>query len=51
MAARGLVDGLAALRKTGDWNAVQRWMIDDAEFFDIIGLESYADLYAQYDVE
>jgi 2-methylisocitrate lyase-like PEP mutase family enzyme len=51
MAARGLVDGLAALRETGDWNAVQRWMIDDAEFFDIIGLESYADLYTQYDVE
>ena len=51
MAARGLVDGLAALKRTQDWNAVQDKMIDDQEFFDIVGIERYAELYKRYDVK
>jgi 2,3-dimethylmalate lyase len=48
MAARGLRDGLKALHETGDWNAVQDKMIDDAEFFRIVGLQKYGDLYRRY---
>ena len=51
MAARGLVDGLRALRETGDWNAVQDRMIDDAEFFDIVGLDAYGSAYTKYGIE
>jgi 2-methylisocitrate lyase-like PEP mutase family enzyme len=51
MAARGLVDGLRALHETGDWNAVRDYMIDDPEFFDIVGLESYRSAYEKYGIE
>ena len=51
MAARGLVDGLAALKETQDWNAVQDKMIDDREFFDIVGLDKYGELYRRYGVK
>jgi 2-methylisocitrate lyase-like PEP mutase family enzyme len=50
MAARGLVDGLKALRATGDWNAVQDKMINDREFFEIVGLDRYAEQYREYGV-
>ena len=50
MAGRGLVDGLKALKETGDWNAVQNKMIDDEEFFDIIGLHRYGPLYDKYNI-
>jgi 2-methylisocitrate lyase-like PEP mutase family enzyme len=50
MAGRGLVDGLKALRETGDWNAVQDKMINDEEFFDIVGLHKYGDLYSKYSI-
>ena len=50
MAARGLVDGLKALKETGDWNAVQDKMINDEEFFDIVGLEKYGDLWRRYKI-
>jgi 2-methylisocitrate lyase-like PEP mutase family enzyme len=51
MAARGLVDGLRALKETGDWNAVQDRMIDDDEFFDIVGLTGYGSAYDRYGIE
>ena len=50
MAGRGLVDGLKALKETGDWNAVQDKMINDEEFFDIVGLEKYGDLWRRYKI-
>ena len=50
MSARGLVDGLKALKETGDWNAVQDRMIDDEEFFEIVGLDRYGPLYRRYDI-
>jgi 2-methylisocitrate lyase-like PEP mutase family enzyme len=50
MSARGLVDGLKALRETGDWNAVQDKMISDREFFDIVGLDRYGPLYRRYNI-
>ena len=50
MAARGLVDGLKALKETGDWNAVQDKMIDDEEFFNIVGLQEYGPLYERYNI-
>ncbi len=51
MAARGLVDGLAALKQTQDWNAVQDKMITDKEFFEIVQLESYGELYSRYNIK
>lgn len=48
LAAKGLRDGLAALKATGDWNKIQDFMIDDREFFDIVGLTEYRDLYERY---
>jgi len=51
MAARGLVDGLKALKETGDWNAVQDKMINDQEFFEIIGLQRYGELYKKYHIQ
>jgi 2-methylisocitrate lyase-like PEP mutase family enzyme len=51
MAARGLVDGLRALKETGDWNAVTGRMIDDPEFFDIVGLDGYGQAYSKYAIE
>lgn len=50
MSAKGLVDGLKALKETGDWNAVQDKMINDREFFHIIGLDTYAALYEKYSI-
>ena len=50
MAARGLVDGLKALKETGDWNAVQDRMINDEEFFKIVGLNNYGELYRRYNI-
>ena len=50
MAGRGLVDGLKALKETGDWNAVQDKMINDEEFFDIVGLHGYGPLYNKYNI-
>lgn len=51
MAARGLLDGLRALKETGDWNAVQDRMISDEEFFDIVGLTQYGAAYDKYRIE
>lgn len=51
MAARGLVDGLKALAETRDWNAVTGQMIDDPEFFDIVGLQDYGAAYDRYGIE
>ena len=51
MSARGLVDGLKALKETGDWNAVQDKMINDAEFFDIVGLDHYGSLYKRFNIQ
>ena len=51
MAARGLADGLAALQRTQDWNAVKDKMISDNEFFEIVQLERYGELYSRYRVE
>jgi 2,3-dimethylmalate lyase len=50
MAARGLIDGLRSLKETGDWNAVQDKMINDEEFFKIVGLNNYGQLYKRYNI-
>lgn len=50
-AARGIQECLRALRETGDWNKIQDYMVDDAEFFKIIGLDRYEDAYSKYDIE
>jgi 2-methylisocitrate lyase-like PEP mutase family enzyme len=49
-AAFGIQSCLRALRETGDWNQVQDLMIDDEQFFDIVGLDRYAEAYRKYDI-
>jgi 2-methylisocitrate lyase-like PEP mutase family enzyme len=50
MSARGMIDGLKALKETGDWNAVQDKMVNDTEFFDIIKLKEYGGLYRKFNI-
>lgn len=50
MSARGMIDGLQALKKTGDWNAIQDKMVNDAEFFDIIKIKEYGNLYKKFGI-
>jgi methylisocitrate lyase len=50
MSARGLIDGMRSLRETGDWNAVQAKMISDDEFFQVVGLHGYRDMYTRYGI-
>ncbi|MEW5816840.1 MAG: isocitrate lyase/phosphoenolpyruvate mutase family protein [Spirochaetota bacterium] len=50
MAARGMIDGLQALKKTGDWNAVLDKMIDDEEFFNIVGIQEYEEMYKRFGI-
>jgi 2-methylisocitrate lyase-like PEP mutase family enzyme len=50
MAARGIRDGLQALRETGDWNAIQDYLIDDDEFARIVRIQDYGPLYQRYDI-
>jgi 2-methylisocitrate lyase-like PEP mutase family enzyme len=50
MAARGMIDGLAALKETGDWNAIQDRLISDAEFAEIIRSDDYGPLYDRFDI-
>ncbi len=47
-AARGLVDALGKLKRTGDWNAITDQMVNDKEFFDILGIERYASDYKEF---
>jgi hypothetical protein len=49
-AAFGVQACLRALKETGDWNQVQHLMIDDEQFFDIVGLDRYAEAYRKYDI-
>jgi 2-methylisocitrate lyase-like PEP mutase family enzyme len=51
MSARGLVDGLKALKESGDWNEVQDKMINDEEFFNIVGLHHYGPLYKRFNIQ
>ena len=46
----GLVDGMKALKETGDWNRVQDKTINDEEFFNIVGLHGYKELYDRYNI-
>ena len=36
------------LEVTGDWNAIQDELINDEEFFDIVGIKEYGDYYRKY---
>lgn len=47
-AGKGLVAAMQKLRETRDWNAIQDELINDAEFFDILGVDQYQKLYSQY---
>ena len=50
MYIRSLIEGLKELKETEDWNAVQHRMIDDREFFRVIGLDQYQSLYREFSI-
>lgn len=47
-AGKGLVNALEKLKETRDWNAIGREMIDDQQFFDILGVEQYQAQYQRF---
>lgn len=50
MYVRSLIDGLKELKETEDWNAIQHRMVDDPEFFRVIGLDEYRSLYREFSI-
>jgi 2-methylisocitrate lyase-like PEP mutase family enzyme len=50
MYIRSLIDGLRQLKETEDWNAIQDRMVDDSEFFRVIGLDEYRSLYDEFSI-
>ncbi len=47
-AAKGLLNAYTKLKETGDWNAIQDEMINDEQFFDIVGIKSYGESYRKF---
>jgi 2-methylisocitrate lyase-like PEP mutase family enzyme len=47
-AAKGLKDAYTKLKETGDWNAIQDKLINDEEFFEVVGLHEYREYYKKY---
>ena len=47
-AAKGLINAYTELKETGDWNAIQDEMINDEQFFDIVGIKSYGESYRKF---
>jgi 2-methylisocitrate lyase-like PEP mutase family enzyme len=50
-AGKGLVRAMRKLRETRDWNAIRDEMIDDQEFFQILGVEQYQSCYRDYRIQ
>ena len=46
--AKGLLNAYTKLKETGDWNAIQDEMINDEQFFDIVGIKSYGASYRKF---
>jgi 2-methylisocitrate lyase-like PEP mutase family enzyme len=47
-AAKGLKDAYSKLKETGDWNQIQDKLINDEQFFDIVGLKEYGEYYKKF---
>ncbi len=47
-AAKGLLDAYTKLKETGDWNAIQDKLINDEQFFEIVGIDEYTEYYKRY---
>lgn len=50
-AGKGLLDAYTKLKETGDWNAIQDKLINDEQFFDIVGIKDYEEYYRNYRVQ
>lgn len=50
-AGRGLLDAYTKLKQTGDWNSIQDELINDEDFFDIVGLKQYGDDYRRFRIQ
>ena len=47
-AAKGLKDAYSKLKETGDWNQIQDKLINDEQFYDIVGLKEYGEYYKKF---
>ena len=50
MYVRALRDGLKALKDTGDWKQIGDHIVTDDEFFSVLGIQDYCDMYHKYDI-
>jgi len=50
-AGKGLLRAMSKLRETRDWNQITDDMINDKEFFEIVGVEHYRSCYTDYRIQ
>lgn len=50
MYVRSLVDGLRELKESEDWNAISHRLVTDEDFFKILSLDKYRDMYAEFSI-
>lgn len=50
MYVRSMVDGLRELKQTEDWNAISHRLVSDEEFFRILDLEKYREMYNEFSI-
>jgi 2-methylisocitrate lyase-like PEP mutase family enzyme len=51
MYVRSLVDGLRELKQSEDWNAISDRLVTDEQFFRILGLDRYRDMYNEFSIK
>lgn len=50
MYVRSLVDGLRELKESEDWNAISHRLVGDEEFFRIMELDKYREMYDKFSI-
>lgn len=50
MYVRSLVDGLRELKESEDWNAISHRLVSDEQFFKILNLDKYREMYNQFSI-
>jgi 2,3-dimethylmalate lyase len=50
MYVRSLVDGLRELKESEDWNAISHRLVGDEEFFKILELDKYREMYDKFSI-
>jgi 2-methylisocitrate lyase-like PEP mutase family enzyme len=50
MYVRSLLDGLRELKESEDWNAITHRLVTDEEFFGILDLKKYQNMYKKFSI-